>query len=79
MVEETVTITVSRYSNLIEIASKFNMLTDAIFDASYSFNFEQLYFSDDPIRMLMKLWFPNTCQKKLDELKKAKEEKEKGE
>ena len=77
MVEETVTITATRFAELTRHETQFDTLTTALFKASYYFGGGQLYFSDDPVRMLMKAYFPNSYQKKLDELKKAKEEKAK--
>ena len=80
MAEEMVTITATRYAELIRHETKFDVLTTALFDASYlSYNGEYLMFTDDPIGTLMKAYFPNSYQKRLEELKKAKEAKEKGE
>ena len=76
MAEEMVTITVSRYTNLIRCEERFDLLTDALFGGSYSYGGEYLSFSDDPIRTLLKLYFPNTYEKKLEEFRKLKEEKE---
>ena len=78
MVEETVTITATRFAELTRHETQFDTLTAALFDASYYYGSERLSFDDDPIRTLLKAYFPNSYQKKLDELKKAKEEKEKG-
>ena len=77
MVEETVTITATRYAERVAHETKFDLLTSALFNSAYSFGGGQLYFSDDPVRMLMKAYFPNSYQKKLDELKKAEEDKAK--
>ena len=76
MVEETATITATRFAELILCETKFDVLTTVLFDAAYSYSGEYLSFNDDPIRTILKAYFPNSYQKKLDELKKAKEEKE---
>ena len=80
MAEEMVTITATRFAELIRHETKFDVLTTALFDASYpSYNGESLMFKDDAVGTLLKAYFPNSYQKKLDELKKAKEAKEKEE
>ena len=79
MAEEMVTITATRLAELVRNETKFDVLTTVLFDAAYSYSGEYLSFNDDPIRTILKAYFPNSYQKKLDELKKAKEEKEKGE
>ena len=79
MAEEMVTITATRFSELVRCETRFDVLTTALFNASYYYGSERLSFDDDPIRMLLKAYFPNSYQKRLDELKKEKEEREKGE